>query len=322
VSIGYLVYSNKRQNEIQESKRILFFDWDTGQNYAQLISTDLDGAHLQKIDLGTGSLSWSKDGRYVAIGCQDLSKVCILDPVNFFDATLYPPVVPSGPPELKQVNLPEECEAVASNKGISSVSWANDDSQLIIVCQNQEKSDVCIVDLNQVGNQCWGEKEGQDLVSRADWSPVSDSIVIDPGKKIQIVNKLGTIIKSLMDGWSPVWSPDGKEIAFVHWDDERGYAGIAIIQSDGSNFRWIYRPPKRGSDANTEYYKLTLNDASECIMGASKIAWSSDGKYLIVEASYTDDCHFAIFKIEIGTGKISIITTNVLDSPQEPSVQP
>jgi hypothetical protein len=319
--IGYLIYFNIRQGELLQRKKVLFLDWDTGQKYAFLMSTNLDGAFLQRVGLGTGALSWSRDGKYVALGCEDPTRICILDPANFYDSTLYPPIIPKEPSEIKRVSIPKECIAVSSWKGISSISWAKNDQQLIIVCQNNEKSNVCIINIDDGSNQCWGEKGNTDLISRADWSPVSDSIVIDTGKKIQTVTKQGKIIDSVMDGWSPAWSPDGKEIAFIHWDDERGYAGIAVVRVDGSNFRWAYRPPKQNSDKDADYYKLSFNDASKC-MGASKIAWGPDEKYLIVEANYMDLCNFSIFKVEIGTGKVSNITTNLSNSYQEPVVQP
>lgn len=312
--------SNQRNIKLQNEKRLLFLDWVPDQNFAFLMGSDLKGAFLQRVGSGTGSLAWSKDGKYIAIGCEDPSKICILDPKFFYDAYAYPPKPPAEPPLVNKIDLPSDCTVFELDKGISSISWSKDGSKLLVVCQNQKRSNVCVFDLLYKENFCWGEN--QEVISRADWSPTNDLIVLDVNNVIQIVDAHGSVIRQLMNGFSPSWSPDGNEIAFVHFDEERGYEGIAIMRKDGSALRWVYRPPKRGSSYDADYYKLALTNYSDCSLGASKIAWSSDEKYLIVDSSYMDLCVFAIFKIEIATGKISILTTNAVYSPQEPAIQP
>jgi WD40 repeat protein len=322
------------------AEKVVLLDWgEDKENFAKMLSMDKNGNKLQVIEYATGTIDWSKDGKYLITGCKDSSKICVYEPSNFLDWTKYPPQIPTNPDHI-EVDLPEECRKVLSSNGVSSLSWSRNGKSFIVVCENGKQSNVCVENTNGIAN-CWGEKDGDDIYSRADWSPNEDLIVIDTGvqsylmpsqvddnvniiqtgRKLQIVDLKGKFVNSLIDGWSPSWSPDGKEIAFFRWDDKTGYPGLASIHSDGSNFRWIYQTVKRGSDSNLEYYKPYFQDAFNC-MGSSKITWSSDKKYIFMDASIENDCVFSIFRVEIKTGKIEDLMTNLSTLYKEPDVQP
>ena len=318
--------------------KVFFLDWYTNEGSANLLSMDSDGQNMQFLISASGTTAWSKDGRFLATGCSDMTKVCVFEDENFTDWTVYPPKQIINPDYI-EIPLPEECLLVQGATGVSSISWSADGKKMIIVCQNKEVSNACVVGID--GNyHCWGEKKGDDIYSRADWSPNDNLIVIDTGKGsylmagegngvkvvrtgrvMQIVDLDGKVITSLTDGWSPAWSPDGEQLAFFHWDDERGYPGIASIRKDGSDFRWIYRPPLRGSGGDIEYFKPFFQDVYYC-SGSSKISWSPDKDFIIVEAMLISECSYSLFKIDIDTGTLVNLTTNLSRQYQEPSIQP
>jgi Tol biopolymer transport system component len=109
---------------------------------------------------------------------------------------------------------------------------------------------------------------------------------------------------------SPVWSPDGTQLAFMGGSKFRGAMELYLVSSDGSNFRKISTHPGRDAQGyvtwspdgtqliygiadrgNDLFYRinadgsgeteLTFND-DQIIFGDSWIAWSADGKQVAV----------------------------------------
>jgi WD40 repeat protein len=351
--LGAIALNNlSSTTKIQEQNHIVaMLDWGIEGDTAALMSMDINGDQLHRIDYSTGTIAWSNDGKFLATGCMDSSYLCIYDATQFYTWKEYPPHYRMSMP--KKIYLPEDCIEVNDYHGLNSISWSPDNQRLIIVCQKREvdsessnlieESNICLLEINGEGSQCWGKRTGNELFSRADWSPINDQIVIDNGKTsyilpgedyletgniivvrtgrvMEIVDTAGKVLFNLVDGWSPEWSPDGKEIAFFCWDDEGGYPGIASIHPDGTNFRWIYRSPQRRSGGDLEYYRPNFLDTFGGVW-SSKISWSYDKKYLIVGAMY-EATLYGIFKIEVTNGIITPISHNLSSYYQEPAVQP
>ncbi len=104
-------------------------------------------------------------------------------------------------------------------------------------------------------------------VSRApDWAPVGDQIVFDDVQGLRVQNLDRTVSYQITDDakdTSPVWSPDGNQVAFVrrqhdHWE-------IYAVDADGGNVRRLTDTPKKPNGQ-------VGNSASP--------AWSPDGNYL------------------------------------------
>jgi Tol biopolymer transport system component len=238
---------------------------------------------------------------------------------------------------LDELSIPIACSNVKRTYGVSSISWSRDSSKMIIVCENAEQSTACILTLYG-SYDCWGSSNGNELISRAEWSPKDDSILLDRGKgyqtiesdgivtgviesEIQIVDTKGKLIRKITNGWSPAWSPDGSEIAFFHWDEERGNPGIATIKNDGTDFHWVYRPSKGGTWNKTDNIIPGFSTNGDC-MGSSKLSWSSDSKYLVTEVLHGGWCSYILLRFEVKTGEIKAITTNLSLAYQEPDIQP
>jgi len=198
ITAGYSSYQVTQWIKIREvSRKVFVLDWQNANGGASLLSMDMEGNHLQYIGDATSTVDWSTDGIYLATGCSDPSKICIYDSRKFGDSAVYPPQ--NGHlPKAKEVSVPEECKKVSYERGVNSISWSRNGESLIIVCQNRQQSNVCIVNLNSA-YQCWGAKNGDDIYSRADWSPVDDSIVIDTGKQMQIGDNEGNIKASALE---------------------------------------------------------------------------------------------------------------------------
>lgn len=253
----------------------------------------------------------SPDGNFLAVGCEDPSEICIIDLNTVQNHHKFPFDKQTnyyyGPTIINQINLPDECKSVLSiSDGLSSISWSNDGKQLAVVCNsvsensNELKSQVCIVNLDGSAS-CWGEKDSKDII-RAIWSPADSELLVDLQGKINIVNSSGKVSFTI-SGFSPAWSPDGKEIAFSGYYGDSPRNGIAIINRDGTNIKWLYKQPANGDQ---EEYLCAVCCYSH--LGAScKIAWSPNSKYLAFSASYLGDYITDIFRLNIETGEIILL---------------
>lgn len=339
--------STPTESEINwEEQEVFFINWGPQENNSnsyigELVKVGLNSELPQIIGKVTGSLAWSRDGQYLAAGCSDPTKICIYEGALFLNYNVhFVPVQPLSSSLLLELPMPENCIASLSELGVSSISWSRTNEKLAIVCQNQEKSNICILDLTGT-SECWEESSWPNITSRIDWSPVSDVLLIDTGDQvgpnlsasdtdnlfevlgnnIEIVNYHGEFIRELIDGWAPTWSPDGSKIALFRWDEQNQFAGLGVVNADGSDFFWVYRPPKRGSGYEEEAQKLTFEEAGSSYNGPSKISWSMDQKYLIVESNLSGSI-YQIYRIEISTGEIVPITSNIFTTVQEPEIRP
>ncbi len=293
--------------------RVIVLDWIDGEPVAKLLSMNSNGADIRDLGSATGAIDWLQNGKGIfAVGCADKAKICVYQTTASSIQLQY------------QLDVPAECDKLSPSYGIKSISWSNDGTRLAILCNNEKSSNLCIIGLDGKPT-CWGERSGEEMIVRSDWSQVNDEFVIDPGKLsyivpaeagnvngkvkvlrrggLQIVNEKGELLRILLDGWSPSWSPDGKWIAFVRWNEEVGYPGVGVMDPNGDNFRWVFLPPERGSGGDAEYYHPGFRDYTWC-SNPSKISWSSDQKYLYIDASQQASCWTSVYRIEVKTGKI------------------
>ena len=284
----------------------------------------------------TGPPSFSTDGKFIAAGCQLPDKICIYDVAAFDDFTKFPGDPLPGHALVSEIVLPEACTAFPQDENheydeLRSISWSPDMDRLVIVCNGSPSTNalVCILNLIEKSSQCWDHLMGE--VSSAQWSPVDESIVFDTidsasNREIYIVGSSGLNAEYLTKGWSPEWSPDGKEIAFFKFDvdasfNEMGtlltegkeegshiYPGIAKIKVDGSEEEWVFRAPPyiKGYDFYSTIWPEKCRGINQC-----RLAWSPEGRFIAFSAEYPFGYSWHIYRVDVKTGEINILSSNI-----------
>ena len=192
--------------------------------------------------------------------------------------------------------------------GVSDFKWSPDGTQIAYIMQDpetaeeekqkKEKTDVVLVDKNYKYNHLYtiplevgqdGKREIKQLTSGAfhvndfDWSPdgstLAFSFAANPtineillGSDIATVpadsGKVNIIVKRLGEDSRPLYSPDGKWIAFQSsggTSERVGLTDIYKVAASGGDIIELLKSPDRN---------------------ANLVAWSSDGKALFISESY------------------------------------
>jgi Tol biopolymer transport system component len=252
--------------------------------------------------------------------------LCILDANAIPDIRNYPPKFSNLPKLIKnEIDLPGSCDVKSLPPwGLSSVSWSHDGKKIAIVCEQYEgntviDSSVCIVLPDGGNGTCWDKtSKSYNHVKRISWSPMSDVLAIS-ANGLFIVDPKGnnaTLLKN--NGWSPTWSPDGKQIAYFRQGEKQGDYQIVIMNSDGSNEQVLYTPPV-SNDYNDTYYRII--PSCEQISGLCRLAWSPDGRYIAFSSDWTEN-FWVIFRIDIKTGAIIFLTVHQGGKFSEPDWSP
>jgi Tol biopolymer transport system component len=319
-TIGHIIVRWQRKEEPHEA----------------ILMMDGNGKNLQVIGLMSGTLAWSPSGRWIAAGCYNedgvAREICILDANTIqkpselisFSETNFAKTI-------SRFSLPKNCLEFEkyyigrdSYRGISSISWSKDETQLIVVCGTRGNDQAyemhlqtCTLTLKGEAS-CWDSELGR-RITNATWSPKDDLIVASTGpgidSEVYLFNPDGSSPNHIADGWAPEWSPDGERIVFFRYEnmghdfsDTKGAGGISIINKDGTDEEWL-----KLFEWITEYdypnmmfagYINILSCWSQC-----RITWSPDSRYLAFHSHSTDCCQGApeLFRLDTNTGEIQIL---------------
>jgi TolB protein len=99
-------------------------------------------------------------------------------------------------------------------------------------------------------------------------------------------HRLRRLTKLPGEQWSPAWSPNGKEIAFV-WGGTPAGAGVYLIRPDGTH----------------------LHRATMAAVLPGKPAWSPNGRYLAVMPDDYQATSTRVFVIDVRNGRVSTVAT-------------
>jgi Tol biopolymer transport system component len=284
---------------------------------------DGNGDALQWVGNFSGSPAWSPDGRLVAVGCPHdghTPDLCIVDISTLPDQRDFPAGNRVSTPSIvNRIQLPEQCEDIQRQQsfplsGILSTSWSHDATRIAVVCGNEVQGFpklVCILALD--GNRdCWDDSNSSNIY-RAIWSPTENLLAIsgpeDPTSKIYLVNPDGADPTYLADGWSPEWSPDSDQLAFItaeHVEANKYRIGIAAIDTDGTHQHWLFQPDA-SEGINGAIYFMCAG-----IGGTCRLTWSPDGRYIAFVSSAVDMYSYHLYRLDTRTGKITILLDRMI----------
>ncbi len=138
---------------------------------------------------------------------------------------------------------------------------------------------------------------------------------------------LRNLTNNRADDTQPVWSPDGKHVAFI--SDRDGNSEIYVMDADGQNLRNLtnnraddtqpaWSPDGKHiafislRDGHAQVYMLDMTGLTQRITNDQDVdgypAWSPDGRQIAYESQHSGT--FALYIMDLGTGKEKRLTNN------------
>jgi Tol biopolymer transport system component len=317
--------------------RILFTisSWTDERWIQNLYMMDGDGNRIQLISsVIDGPPSWSIDGKLIAIA--SFNKVNIIDSEKVINYREYPlpfdknlMIINESTMYMDSLPLPDECliNGYEAYDRILSVSWSRDSKKLAIVCGNMSSSVVCILSLTDK-TTCWSNDILKFPIQSVTWSPITDTLAVSGGKwrepSIYLVNPDGTNPTYITDGWGPEYSPNGRKLVYFKWDatdtsdinisenpNESKQSGISIMNLDGTEEKWVYKPLSSANNVGEIIYSVRPENLS-------KLTWSPTGRYIAFSALTGSGYDEQIYRLDLWTGKIVFLTYHVTNYNSNP----
>ena len=295
--IYYLVYNGKENGELHYASRFNLYMMSASGCHPRFLMEDV-----------SGSPAWSKDGKLIAVGCENNSTLCVFDAQEVFNvchtslATAEPCL--SAAVAIQRISLPVE---VAGDKYLNNITWSYDGSKIVVEGKDEETRKYTILihelDGHEVRWKKLAEEYGAFVV---EGSPVKDYLVSSGVYRIGLIGANRERITE--EGQAPVWSPDGKKIAFIKGSNDAGKepAGIAVLDVETKKVTWLYEPVNRDKHYWPEQNLIVGHDSHYHKM----LSWSPDGRYLTFISPLYGMYDSNIFRINVTTGEIDILTLN------------
>ena len=270
--------------------------------YKRLYIMDGNGCNVYKImEDASGSPDWSVDGKKIAVGCDNNRQICILDAEQTFASCRESEGI--GTCEaviLEKYPLPGE----EGERMIYDLSWSGDSSTLLVgFAVLPEKKNIYLLHLEDPLR--W-ELLVESSLMKADYSPTEEIIMFDGIMEFDLQTK---VIEYHAVGNNPQWSSDGKYVAMLNFypkdDIEPAYLSYMEMPETG----WIpLYEPRPYDPENWQRRNVIFSDNEYRIL-----SWSPDSKYIAFVGDYRHEGDSQIFRLDIETGEIFVLTTK-LDS--------
>lgn len=203
------------------------------ENESNLYIINADGSNLFNISGAAGigqvsDFSWSPDGTQIAVTA-DVPGAANIYTVNVDGSNLH--------------------QLTADGEAGWGAMWSPDGTQIAFIKLNGMRSQVQIIDADGNNVHSLNIDTGVDHLA---WSPDGTQLAFTGGryiKSVYVVNADGSQPRQFTDQQTtasvqPEWSPDGRSIAFIAYDDGGSVSGTFITNLAGSEWRQL--TPIRG----------------------------------------------------------------------------
>ncbi len=257
-----------------DGNQIAFVESSNHITRIDLISWDnaryIEGVFTSEYGSGISHLIWSPDGSKIAFATSS----CCYD----YNGGIY--VVKADGSDPVRVGAGDDPD------------WSPDGKQIIFVTNywgfHDDGNETSGIDIVDVETKSVRSLVVHRNVSYARWSP-NGSLIVYGAFEFGVDRMTSSIYTIRPDGtqehkispvdakdWCPSWSPDGKQIAFIDWDNPNS---LMIMDADGAHRRSIA--------------ELSIN---------SYLVWSPDGEWIATISQYK------IYAIHVRDGKIVQLT--------------
>ncbi len=174
----------------------------------------------------------------------------------------------------------------------------------------------------------------------------------EPAEQVSVINPDGSGITALThfesgEGTNPVWSPDGKRIAFIFKDSDN--FSVQVMNADGSNLTALTETFQKANKANPfsnlvwsadgthlAYFYIHDNPANKSLNSADLmlmnledgttetkasldlwdvgyITWSPDGALIVIQALKNPSDRDALYSIQMESGEFKVLLEQNVD---------
>lgn len=277
-------------------------------DYYDLYVMDGNGCFRAKlIERVSSPAVWSRDGKHIAVACDENQYICIIEAQTILDSCMEKPGKPASDCSIliqKRYSMPGWIIQ------IEDLTWSPDGSKLALAGMLGWQEYALLI-LEMSGDGVWTSIRQDSYSFNVDWSP-SGGLLAGPG----IIDLETGLRSNLFYGRSGQWLYDGKNIAYItdrEFSEADRYtiepAGIAIYAIESSTSKWLYEPAQRPG-----YIYPPGNIFIRDFNTPRLLSWSPNERYIAFVAEFADwsDGWCYIYRLDTLTGEISVLTTGEL----------